>query len=86
VHWPNGHVAVGLDQQVKDLKAMFVAMPDFRVTDHPTRIGNGEWTSVVGAVEATFTEKMPKGDGTFIQPNGNKLDMNMVTVGHWVNG
>jgi predicted ester cyclase len=86
VHWPDGHVAVGLEQHITDLKAMFVATPDFRVSEHPIRIGNGEWTSVVGVVDATFTQPMPKGDGTFIEPNGNKLHMNMVTVGHWVNG
>ncbi len=86
VHWPDGHVTVGLEQHITDLKAMFVATPDFRVSEHPIRIGNGEWTSVVGVVDATFTQPMPKGDGTFIEPNGNKLHMNMVTVGHWVNG
>lgn len=56
--------------------------------EHPKAIENldlkkVEWTSVMGIMTGTFTEPMPIGDGKFIPPTGNKIHVNMVTVGHW---
>ena len=83
VHWPDGRITKGIDQHISDLKALFVFAPDTRIKKHPIRIGQGEWTSVVGIYEGTFTKPMPIGGGKFIQPTGKKLKMLMSTVSHW---
>lgn len=86
VHWPDGHVTRGLDRHTSDLKALFTYAPDTRIKQHPVKIGSGEWTSVVGVMEGTFTKPMTLPDGTVIQPTGHKFALPMSTVGHWRNG
>ena len=44
----------GIDVHIEDLKAFFVFAPDTRIETHPVRIGQGEWTGVVGVIEGTF--------------------------------
>ena len=83
VHWPDGRQSVGVDQHIEDLAAFFVYAPDTRIETHPIRIGQGEWTGVVGIIEGTFTEPMPIGNGEFIQPTGQAYKLTMATVGHW---
>lgn len=83
VHWPDGRVTHGIDVHIEDLKAFFVFAPDTRIEQHPIRIGQGEWTGVVGVIEGTFTEPMPIGDGQFIQPTGRPYRLTMATIGHW---
>lgn len=83
VHWPDGHTTVGLDRHVEDLKAMFVYAPDTRIKEHPVSFGSGNMTAVTGVFEGTFTEPMPVGDGTFIQPTGKAFKMPMATIGIW---
>ena len=83
VHWPDGRMTVGIDAHIEDLAAMFVWAPDTRIEEHPIRIGDGEYTAVVGWIEGTFTEPMPLGDDQFIEPTGNAYRLRMVTVGHW---
>ena len=83
VHWPDGRTTQGIDDHIEDLKTMFVYAPDTRIETHPIRIGQGEWTAVVGIIEGTFTEPMPIGDGQFIQPTGKAYKLTMATVGHW---
>lgn len=83
VSWPDGHDTHGIDKHIEDLKAMFVAVPDLKITEHPIRIANGHWTSVTGRMVGTFSKPMPLGNGKFVQPTGKKLDMTMATVGHW---
>lgn len=83
VTWPDGHETVGIEQHIEDLKAMFVAIPDLRITEHPIRIGNGSWTAVTGVMTGTFTNPMPMPDGTTIPPTGKSLSMSMATIGHW---
>ena len=46
----------------------------------------GDWTSVIGVMEGTFTQPMPIGGGKFIQPTGKAFKLMMSTVGHWKNG
>jgi hypothetical protein len=53
---------------------------------HPVRIASGNWTAVMGVMTGTFTEPMPKGDGTFIEPTGNRFELNMATIGFWQDG
>ncbi len=83
VHWPDGHTTKGIDVHINDLKAFFVYAPDTRIEQHPVRIGQGDWTGVVGVIEGTFTKPMPIGDGKFIQPTNKPYKLTMATIGHW---
>jgi hypothetical protein len=86
VHWPDGHQTKGIEKHIEDLKAMFVYAPDTRILVHPVKIGSGEWTSVIGVMEGTFTQPMPTADGKTIPPTGKPYKIVMCTVGHWKNG
>ena len=83
VSWPDGHDTHGIEKHIEDLKGMFVAMPDLRVTEHPIKIANGHWTAVTGRMVGTFTKPMPGANGKPIPPTGKKVDMLMATIGHW---
>lgn len=83
VHWPDGHSTQGIDKHIEDLKAMFVWAPDTRIKEHPVKLGQGEWTSVIGIMEGTFTQPMPIGDGKTIPPTGKAYKIRMATIGHW---
>lgn len=85
VHWPDGHVTHGIDQHIEDLKAMFVYAPDTRIQEHPVKVAQGEWTSVIGVMAGTFSRPMPIGDGKTIAPTGKAFKLIMCTVGHWKN-
>ena len=86
VHWPDGHQTRGIEKHIEDLKAMFVYAPDTRIRELPIKIASGEWTSVVGVFEGTFTRPMPLPNGKSIAPTGKAFKLNMCTVGHWTNG
>ena len=86
VHFPDGHIEVGLEQHIKTLDAMFVYAPDTRIKEHPIKFGSGNFTAVMGWMEGTFTQPMPIGDGKFIQPTGKKFRIPMATIGIWKNG
>ncbi|MDC0707916.1 ester cyclase [Stigmatella sp. ncwal1] len=86
VHWPDGHQTQGIDVHIADLKAMFVYAPDTRIEVHPIRMGSGEWTSVVGIMEGTFTQPMPLPDGSSIPPTGKSFKLIMNTVSRWKDG
>jgi hypothetical protein len=86
VHWPDGHQTKGIEKHIEDLKAMFVYAPDTRIQEHPVKVAQSEWTSVIGVMEGTFTQPMPIGDGKTIAPTGKAFKLIMCTVGHWKNG
>lgn len=86
VHWPDGRQTEGIEPHIEDLKAMFVYAPDTRIQVHPVKIASGEWTSVIGVIEGTFTEPMPLPDGSSIPPTGKSFKLIMCTVGHWKDG
>ena len=86
VHWPDGHQTKGIDKHIEDLKGMFVYAPDTRIQVHPVKFGSGDWTSVVGVMEGTFTKPMPSADGKTIPPTGKPFKIEMCTVGHWKDG
>ena len=86
VHWPDGHTTKGIEKHIEDLKAMFVYAPDTRIKVHPVKFGSGEWTSVIGEMEGTFTKPMPAGSGKTIAPTGKAFKLPMCTVGRWKNG
>jgi len=86
VNWPDGHSTLGIDKHIEDLKAMFVYAPDTRIKVHSVKLGQGEWTAVIGVMEGTFTQPMPIGEGKTIAPTGKSYKINMCTVGHWKDG
>jgi hypothetical protein len=86
VHWPDGHTTKGIEKHIEDLKAMFVYAPDTRIKVHSVKFGSGEWTSVIGEMEGTFTKPMPTGGGKTIAPTGKAFKLSMCTVGRWKNG
>lgn len=86
VHWPDGHTTKGIEKHIEDLKAMFVYAPDTRVKVHSVKFGSGEWTSVIGEMEGTFTKPMPTGGGKTVAPTGKAFKLPMCTVGRWKNG
>jgi hypothetical protein len=83
VHWPDGHTTKGIETHIADLKAMFVYAPDTRIKVHSVKLGQGEWTAVIGIMEGTFTKPMPTGGGKTIPPTGKAYKITMCTVGHW---
>ena len=83
VHWPDGHATRGIEKHIEDLKAMFVYAPDTRIKEHPVKLGQKEWTAVIGVMEGTFTKPMPVGDGKVIEPTGKAYKITMATIGHW---
>ena len=83
VHYPDGHTTRGIPKHIDELKGQFVFMPDTRIRVHPIRVAGGEWTSLIGVLEGTFTKPMPLGGGKFVQPTGKRLRLTTCTVGHW---
>jgi len=86
VHWPDGHQTRGLDSHIEDLKAIFAYAPDTRIQTHPVKFGAGDWTSVIGIMEGTFSKPMPIGNGKAIPPTGKAFKIEMSTIGHWKDG
>jgi hypothetical protein len=87
VHWPDGHVTVGIDTHIADLKGFFVWAPDTQVAEHAVETfgggAEGDDTGCVGTFTGTFTRPMPIGGGNFIQPTGKSFKINFATVGIW---
>jgi hypothetical protein len=83
VHWPDGHTTKGIEQHIEDLKSMFVYAPDTRIRIHTVKLGQGEWTAVIGVMEGTFSQPMPIGEGKTIPPTGKPFKLGMATIGHW---
>ena len=86
VHWPDGHATKGIQKHIEDLKEMFVYAPDTRIKVHSIKIHSGDWTSVIGVMEGTFTGPMRTADGQTIPPTGKAFKNTMCTVGHWRGG
>ncbi len=86
VTWPDGSSTVGIERHIADLKKLFVFAPDTEIKLHPVRIASGDWTAVAGVMTGTFTESMPVGDGTFIEPTGQSFELPMSTIAFWQNG
>jgi hypothetical protein len=85
VHYPDGHTTKGLEAHIEELKPQFVFAPDTRIREHPVKIQSGEWTSVIGLMEGTFSQPMQTPNGQ-IAPTGKTFKLPMSTVGHWANG
>jgi hypothetical protein len=83
VHWPDGRVTEGIDKHIDDLKYLFSFAPDTRILEHPIKLHQGEWTSVVGFMEGTFSKPMKLADGKEITPTNKPYRIRMATVSHW---
>ena len=83
VTWPDGHETKGLDRHIQDLSYQFSFAPDTRIKVHPVKIAAGEWTSVIGEMEGTFTQPMKLPNGQSISPTNKPFKLIMVTIGHW---
>jgi hypothetical protein len=83
VSFPDGHETHGLPKHIEDIKAMFIPMPDLAIPEHPIKVANGHWTAVVGRMTGTFSKPMLTANGKTIPPTGKKLNLPMVTIGHW---
>jgi hypothetical protein len=87
VHYPNGSITVGLvPLHLESMKPLFVFAPDTKIVNHPVKFGKGDWTTVVGEMEGTFSQPMPVANGKPIPPTGKKFKLSMCTVGHWQGG
>jgi hypothetical protein len=86
VHYPDGHTTTGLEAHIEELKPMFVFAPDSKIKEHPIKIASGDWSAVSGAVEGTFSQPMPIGDGKSIPPTNKAFKLEMVTISHWKDG
>lgn len=85
VHYPDGHTTKGLAEHIEALKPQFAFAPDTRIKQHPVKIASGEWTSVIGVMEGTFTQPMQTPNGA-IAPTGKPFKLPMSTVAHWKDG
>lgn len=86
VHWPDGRTTKGIKRHIEDLKYQFTFAPDTKITEHPIKIAQGDWTAVKGTMEGTFSKPMKTPDGKIIRPTGKRFKIDMVTLGHWKAG
>ena len=86
VHWPDGRMTTGLEAHIADLKQQFVFAPDTKISLHPIKIAQGNWTAVQGVMEGTFSQPMPMPDGKSIPSTNKPFRLEMVTIGRWENG
>jgi hypothetical protein len=86
VHWPDGHVTVGLQKHIGDLDSMFAFAPDARIDGEPTKTVNGEWTTVVRVAAGTFTQPLSTPDGKTLAPTGKPFKIWIATITHADNG
>jgi len=84
VYYPDGFITEGLyPQHIDMLTPMFVFAPDTKIEQHPIKFGSGDWTTVIGVMEGTFSKPMPIGNGKTIPPTGKKFKLSMATIAHW---
>jgi hypothetical protein len=86
VHWPDGRMTTGLEAHIADLKQQFVFAPDTKISLHPIKIAQDNWTAVQGVMEGTFSQPMPTPEGKSIPPTNKPFRLEMITIGRWENG
>lgn len=87
VHYPDGSITVGLvPLHLESMKPLFKFAPDTKIARHPLKFGTGDWTTVIGEMEGTFSKPMLLADGRIIPPTGKKFKLMMCTVGRWEGG
>ncbi|HWJ90616.1 MAG TPA: ester cyclase [Flavisolibacter sp.] len=84
VYYPDGTTTTGLfPQHINMLTPLFAFAPDTKIFEHPVKFGTGDWTTVIGTMEGTFSKPMDLGNGKSIPPTNKKFRLSMCTVGHW---
>jgi SnoaL-like polyketide cyclase len=87
VYYPDGTTTTGLfPQHINMLTPLFAFAPDTKIIEHPVKFGSGDWTTVVGTLEGTFSKPMDLGNGKSIPPTNKKFRLSMCTVGRWKDG
>lgn len=87
VYYPDGTTTEGLSpEHIDKLTPLFAFAHDMKITSHPVKFASGEWTTVIGAMEGTFSKPMDMGNGKVIQPTGKKFKLRMCTVAKWDDG
>jgi hypothetical protein len=87
VYYPDGTTTEGLSpEHINKLTPLFAFAPDTKITSHPIKFASGEWTTVIGEMEGTFSKPLDMGNGTVIQPTGKKFKLRMCTIGKWNGG
>ncbi|NDK55551.1 ester cyclase [Pontibacter sp. BT213] len=87
VFYPDGTITEGLyPEHIDMLTPLFAFAPDTKIKEHPISFGTGDWTTVVGEMEGTFTKPMKMPDGKTIPPTGKKFKLRMCTVAKWDGG
>lgn len=87
VYYPDGITTTGLfPAHIDKLTPLFAFAPDTKIFEHPVKFGSGDWTTVIGTMEGTFSKPMDLGNGKSIPPTNKKFRLSMCTVGHWKDG
>ena len=83
---PDGIQTQGIDAHVAAVQALFSWAPEQAIREHPTRVGQGDWTAVVGHWTGTFSQPLMLPDGTSVPPTGKSWDIHLATFAHWQSG
>lgn len=86
VHWPDGRTTKGIENHLVDLRQQFVFAPDAAIKEHPIKIAQGNWTTVVAVMTGTFTQPMPIADARPIPPTNQPFRFELTTIGRWEDG
>ena len=85
VVYPDGTETNGIRAHEEWAKGFFASF-DSTISEHPIRIGSGEWTSVVGVMSVTFARPYKTPDGKTIAPTRKTWNGSMCTVARWKDG
>jgi ketosteroid isomerase-like protein len=85
VVYPDGTETRGIQAHEAWAKAFFAAF-DSRIPDHPIKVGQGDWTSVVGDMTVTFARPLRAPGGGTVPPTHRTWTGRMCTVARWKDG
>lgn len=85
VVYPDGTETHGYAEHERWAKGFFASF-DSTISEHPIRLGTGEWTSVVGEISITFARPLRTPEGRTIPPTGRTWRGRMCTVARWKGG
>lgn len=86
VHYPDGSITRGLPDHLDKLRPQFAFAPDTKISEHPIKLADGNYTAVQGILTGTFSLPLDMGNGRVVQPTGRTFRLSMVTIGRWENG
>ena len=83
---PDGTQTHGIEEHVTAVQSIFSWAPEQAIDEHPTKVGQGDWTAVVGRWRGTFSQPLSLPDGSSIPPTGKSWDIHLATFAHWRDG